>query len=160
LKHIKLEILKHVAIEENVKEIIDEISYYVTINDIDEKTSRKAIQTIGGIAVNITSATELAISNFLDFIDVKKEYIIAETFIVLKDILRMYTNDDFCKIFLPTLISSWKSLNDVDSTVAFVWILGEFGELLGKVKTKIQRNPPILWRVLLIILPNTTALLN
>lgn len=86
MKGLKLETLTLVATDDNVKEIMEELSYYVTASDIDPETSRQAIRTLGEIAVKLSSATEVSITHLLDFLEMKVDYILAETFVVLKGI--------------------------------------------------------------------------
>jgi AP-4 complex subunit beta-1 len=85
---------------------------------------------LGEIATRLSSATESSITFLLDFLETKSEHVAAETFIVMKDILRKYSNEDFCRIFLPVIAKKWKPINEPNATVAFLWILGEFGDLI------------------------------
>ena len=53
IKHTKLEILAALADQSNAYDIVTELTEYV--NDIDEKLARKAIQTVGQIALSVNS---------------------------------------------------------------------------------------------------------
>lgn len=52
IKHLKLDILAAIADETNAYDIATELTEYV--NDIDEKLARKAIRTVGKIALEVT----------------------------------------------------------------------------------------------------------
>jgi AP-4 complex subunit beta-1 len=127
---LKFEILGYLGTDNNAREIIDELSYYATISDVDVGTSRKAVKTIGEIAIRVSSITENTITLLLDFLDAKSDHLMIEIFIVMKDILRKYNNDDFCRIFLPVIVKHWIPINEEKSTVSFLWILGEYGQMI------------------------------
>lgn len=59
IKHLKLDILAAIADETNAYDIATELTEYV--NDIDEKLARKAIRTVGKIALEVmhTAAADL-----------------------------------------------------------------------------------------------------
>jgi len=54
IKHLKLDILAAIADETNAYDIATELTEYV--NDIDEKLARKAIRTVGKIALEVNCA--------------------------------------------------------------------------------------------------------
>lgn len=64
-----------------------------------------------------------------NFLSLRISYVTTETIIVLKDILRKYRNfiDDFIPFFSKI---SLDQISEVEGKVAYVWILGEFGELI------------------------------
>jgi len=130
LKHLKLETLAVVANEHNVREIMEELSYYVSMGDTELSTSRKAVSAFGEIAVSISSAAEMSLTYLLDFLDLGLAHVLSETFIVLKDILRKYNNEDFCRSYLPAITKHWKLIDDSKSISSFLWILGEYGDII------------------------------
>jgi AP-4 complex subunit beta-1 len=130
LKELKLETLTLLANEQNVKEIMEELSYYVALGDNEISTSCKAIESLGAIAVSISIATEASLTYLLDFLEMGIVHVLSETFVVLKDILRKYDNIDFCSTYLPAITKHWKSIEDPKSLVSFLWILGEYGEII------------------------------
>ncbi|EFC43171.1 predicted protein, partial [Naegleria gruberi] len=127
LKELKLEVLTLLANEKNVQEIMSELSYYVSLGDISVSTSRKAIKSLGEIAVRVSFATEDSLTHLIDFLDSGVLHIISETMIVLKDILRKYNDLEFCKVYLPSITKHWSTLQDPEAISSFVWILGEYG---------------------------------
>ena len=127
LKELKLEVLTLLANEKNVQEIMDELSYYVSLGDNSISTSRKAIRSLGEIAVRISIATEASLSHLLEFLETGVVHIISETMIVLKDILRKYNDLEFCKIYLPSITRHWTTIEDPEALSSFVWLLGEYG---------------------------------
>lgn len=128
LKELKLDILLIVVNESNVRDIMGELGEYVA--DVDKDISRKAIRTIGQIIVRIPATAESGINSLLHFLDLEIDFVRAETFVVLKDILRKYENTEFCRTFLPSITRHWKSIDDPESKISFLWILGEYGDLI------------------------------
>ncbi len=57
IKHLKLDILAAIADETNAYDIATELTEYV--NDIDEKLARKAIRTVGKIALEVKCAARI-----------------------------------------------------------------------------------------------------
>ena len=57
IKHLKLDILAAIADETNAYDIATELTEYV--NDIDEKLARKAIRTVGKIALEVNHAARM-----------------------------------------------------------------------------------------------------
>lgn len=119
-----------VAVDQTVSDIMNEISFYVTISDNDVDTARRAIRTLGDIAVKLSVATEQSLTYLLDFLDTDVPHVLSETFVVLKDILRKYRNNDFCSTYLPQITKHWRTISDTKALISFVWILGEFGAFI------------------------------
>eukprot|EP00761_Pharyngomonas_kirbyi_P001328 gb/GECH01001332.1/.p1 GENE.gb/GECH01001332.1/~~gb/GECH01001332.1/.p1 ORF type:complete len:783 (+),score=191.05 gb/GECH01001332.1/:1-2349(+) len=128
VKELKLKMLTLISNAENCDEVMDELSEYVSEND--RETSRVSIQSIGEIAVNVPEAAEKAINHLLDFLDFEVDYIRAQTFVVLKDIVRKYEDQEYCKTFLPYITKYGRSIQDNESKIAFVWLLGEYGDII------------------------------
>eukprot|EP01006_Ploeotia_vitrea_P054528 TRINITY_DN67895_c8_g2_i1.p1 TRINITY_DN67895_c8_g2~~TRINITY_DN67895_c8_g2_i1.p1 ORF type:complete len:787 (+),score=100.20 TRINITY_DN67895_c8_g2_i1:60-2363(+) len=126
IRTLKLEILVAIANDKNVKEILEELSVFAT--DVQPETSRGSIYALGQIALKLPSAAEQCTKYFLEFLETEQEYIRAETFVILKDFMRKYTDINKLKPFFPVITKNWKSIEDKDSKVAFIWMLGEFGE--------------------------------
>lgn len=120
LKSLKLEVLTIVATDQTVSEIMDEISFYVTISDNDSETSKRAIRAIGEIAVKLSIATEASLTYLLEFMEMDVPHILSETFVVLKDILRKYNNQDFCKTYLPQITKHWRTVEDPKAQVCII----------------------------------------
>eukprot|EP01063_Lacrimia_lanifica_P035547 TRINITY_DN6803_c1_g1_i1.p1 TRINITY_DN6803_c1_g1~~TRINITY_DN6803_c1_g1_i1.p1 ORF type:complete len:763 (+),score=368.79 TRINITY_DN6803_c1_g1_i1:122-2410(+) len=125
VKSLKLEILVLIANDQNNHEIMTELAAYVT--DVQVETVRKSIKSLGEIALK-TDAGKVAVDHLLEFLAMDVPFVRSETLDVLKDFLRRYTDPQLINPFFPAIIESWKEIDDPSSKVAFVWILGEFGE--------------------------------
>eukprot|EP00754_Rhynchopus_humris_P021447 Rhum_TRINITY_DN14746_c24_g1::Rhum_TRINITY_DN14746_c24_g1_i1::g.115292::m.115292 len=125
-KSLKLEILVLIANEKNYQDIMTELAADVT--DVQQETVRNAIRAMGEIALK-TNAGQTAVGHFLGFLEMEMGgFVRSETLNVLKDFLRKYTDPALVKPFFPVITNHWKELDDTPSKVAFVWIMGEFGE--------------------------------
>eukprot|EP01061_Rhynchopus_euleeides_P012118 TRINITY_DN21728_c4_g1_i1.p1 TRINITY_DN21728_c4_g1~~TRINITY_DN21728_c4_g1_i1.p1 ORF type:complete len:765 (+),score=334.67 TRINITY_DN21728_c4_g1_i1:132-2426(+) len=125
-KSLKLEILVLIANEKNHRDIMTELAAYVT--DVQQDTVRKAIRAMGEIALK-TNSGQTSVDHFLGFLEMDMgSFIRSETLNVLKDFLRKYTDPNLVRPFFPVIVKHWKEMEDTPEKVAFVWILGEYGE--------------------------------
>lgn len=126
VKGLKLEILVSISNEKNFRDIMTELSAYVS--DVQVETVRRAIRSMGEIALKVPNGGKQAVNHFLEFLDMEMDFVRSETLSVLKDFLRKYTDIELIEPFFPAIIKHWKQMEDAACKVAFVWILGEFGE--------------------------------
>ena len=125
-KSLKLEILVLIANEKNHKDIMTELAAYVT--DVQQETVRRSIRAMGEISLK-TNSGQTSVDHFLGFLQMEMGgFIRSETLNVLKDFLRKYTDPKLIKPFFPAVVDKWKEMDDAPCKVAFVWILGEYGE--------------------------------
>eukprot|EP00898_Chlorokybus_atmophyticus_P000521 jgi/Chlat1/146/Chrsp1S03236 len=126
VKKLKLEMLTAVADGSNTYDIVTELSEYVA--DIDETIARLSLRAIGRIALQSDDAPEVG-ERLLQFLDSGADYIVAETLIVTKDLLRRY----------PKRAASWVTavadvpvadIQEPDARAALIWIFGEYGQEL------------------------------
>ena len=129
VKSLKLEILVQITNEKNYKEIMTELSAYVT--DVQVDTVRRAIRSMGEISLKNNvgpGAGQVAVDHFLEFLEMEMDFVRSETLSVLKDFLRKYTDIKLVERFFPVIVKNWKEMEDTPCKVAFIWILGEYGE--------------------------------
>lgn len=88
IKLLKIEILTLISTENNLQDIINELTEYV--GDVHSDLARKAIRSIGKIAIRIPNASSAIIYQLLNFLKMNHNYILTETLIVIKDLLRKY----------------------------------------------------------------------
>ncbi len=84
-----------IANETNLQQIVDELGHYVI--DVDADLARKAIQSIGKMAVRLSSMSRPICYHLRTFLQHNIDYITTETIITLKgktsltlDVLRKY----------------------------------------------------------------------
>mmetsp|Transcript_32183 Transcript_32183/g.51202 ORF Transcript_32183/g.51202 Transcript_32183/m.51202 type:complete len:774 (-) Transcript_32183:1003-3324(-) len=123
LKFVKLHILPELTNEENVHELVNELSEYV--NDINPEISKRAILSFGRIAVKIPAGADGIINQLLEFIHMDVDYVRAQVVIVIKDLLRKYP--DRAGDVLPALPRCLRRVEDPEGKAAVIFMLGEFG---------------------------------
>ncbi|DBA85225.1 TPA: hypothetical protein ACH3X2_005929 [Trebouxia sp. C0005] len=124
IKHLKLDILAAIADETNAYDIATELTEYV--NDIDEKLARKAIRTVGKIALEVQDVPGL-VERLLGFLDIGKDFVTAETIVQVKDLARKYP--DIAEVCVGSISNiSLEDVEEPEARAAFIWILGEHGQ--------------------------------
>ena len=125
IKNLKLEILAYIASSNNIQEIVNELSEYVT--DVNAEIAKKSIKCFGTIIIRLPKMSKTVAAQLRNFLSLRISYVTTETVIVLKDILRKYKNfiDDFIPFFSKI---SLDQIIEVEGKCAYAWILGEFGE--------------------------------
>ncbi|EJD53032.1 Adaptor protein complex beta subunit [Auricularia subglabra TFB-10046 SS5] len=122
VKLAKLEIMYRLAREENAKEVLAELQEYATEVDID--FVRKAVRSIGRLAIKVEPASDHAIQVLLDLIDNKVSYVVQEAVIVIKDIFRRYPGK--YEGILPKLCENIDVLDEPEAKAAMIWVIGQY----------------------------------
>lgn len=104
IKNIKLEILAHIASANNIQEITNELSEYVT--DVNAEIAKKSIRCFGTIIIRIPKMSKTVVTQLRNFLSLRISYVTTETIFVLKDVLRKYRSfiDDFIPFFSKTTL--------------------------------------------------------
>uniref|UniRef100_A0A8C9GK29 AP complex subunit beta n=1 Tax=Piliocolobus tephrosceles TaxID=591936 RepID=A0A8C9GK29_9PRIM len=127
IKDIKLDILVSVASKKNVVFIIDELSEYISDDNIE--VAQKAIYSIGRIALkipkSISRVVDLALSYFLPM---NVSHICSATIKMLVDILRKY--EEYNKVIIEEIIKYDNKLIDNVGIISYIWIIGEYCEYI------------------------------
>ncbi|KIY69969.1 Adaptor protein complex beta subunit [Cylindrobasidium torrendii FP15055 ss-10] len=126
VKLAKLEIMYRLARSENAKEVLNELQEYASEVDID--FTRKAVRSIGRLAIKVESAADDCIQTLLGLIDTKVTYVVQEAVIVIKDIFRRYPGK--YEGIIPSLCEILDLLDEPESKSAMVWILGQFANII------------------------------
>lgn len=127
IKNLKLEILAHIASGNNIQEIVNELSEYVT--DVNAEIAKKSIKCFGTIIIRLPKMSKTVSAQLRNFLALRISYVTTETVVVLKDVLRKYRG--FIEDFIPFFSKiSLDQIAEVEGKCAFVWILGEFGHLI------------------------------
>jgi len=124
VKLAKLEIMYRLAREENAREVLAELREYASEVDID--FTRKAVRSIGRLAIKVQPAADDCIQGLLDLIDTKVTYVVQEAVIVIKDVFRRYPGK--YEGIIPTLCENLDILDEPESKAAMVWIVGQFAD--------------------------------
>lgn len=98
--------------------------YFRYASEVDIDFVRKAVRSIGRLAIKVESAANNCIQTLLQLIQTKVSYVVQEAVIVIKDIFRRYPGQ--YEGIIPTLCENLDALDEPESKAAMVWILGQF----------------------------------
>ncbi|SCV72241.1 BQ2448_4935 [Microbotryum intermedium] len=124
VKLAKLEIIYRLANENNVEQVLAELKEYAS--EVDVEFVRKAVRSIGRLAIKIASAADLCITALLALVKTKVNYVVQEAIVVIKDIFRRYPNQ--YEGIIGTLCENLDALDTPDAKAAMIWILGEYAD--------------------------------
>lgn len=122
VKKLKLEMLTAIANESNTYEIVTELCEYVA--NVDVSISRESIRAIGKIALQQYDVNAI-VDRLLQFLEMDKDYVTAETLVLVKDLLRKYPQWSHDCIAVVGNISS-KNVQEPKGKAALIWMLGEY----------------------------------
>ena len=97
---------------------------YATEVDID--FVRKAVRSIGRLAIKVSSAADDCIKVLVELIENKVTYVVQEAIVVIKDIFRRFP-DKYEKI-IPILCENLGLLDEPEAKAAIIWIVGQYAE--------------------------------
>ena len=87
---------------------------------------RKAVRSIGRLAIKVEAAADKCIETLLKLIETKVSYVVQEAVIVTKDIFRRYPGK--YEGIIPSLCENLDALDEPEAKAAMVWILGQFAD--------------------------------
>ncbi|CUA78274.1 AP-1 complex subunit beta-1 [Rhizoctonia solani] len=134
VKLAKLEIMYRLAREENAKAVLLELQEYASEVDID--FVRKAVRTMGRLAIKVAPAADQCIDSLLALLETKVTYVVQEAVVVIKDIFRRYPSK--YEAIIPTLCENIDALDEPDARAAIVWIIGQYAERIDNVEDLIE----------------------
>lgn len=126
VKDTKLEIIYLLANEFNVEIVLRELEEYAT--EVDVAMARKAIRAFGNLAIKINNAANKCVDVLCDLISNGIAYIVEESTIVIKNILRKYPGK--FNFAVEELVRHYKVINEPDAKTAMIWILGQYCQLI------------------------------
>ncbi|PPQ78078.1 hypothetical protein CVT25_015612 [Psilocybe cyanescens] len=130
VKLAKLEIMYRLARAENANEVLAELQEYASEVDVD--FVRKAVRSIGRLAIKVEAAADNCIKTLLDLIENKVTYVVQEAVIVIKDVFRRYPGK--YEGIIPTLCENLDSLDEPESKAAMIWIIGQFANRIDNAE--------------------------
>jgi len=129
IKIEKLSIIVQLCVPSNVGIVLDEIQEYC--NFVDVSFVKKAIISLGVIALRIESASRRCVDIIVKLIESKAEYSIEESIIVFTDILRKYPGH--FESIISKVCSHLDNLKDSRAKSSAIWIIGEYCDLIESV---------------------------
>ena len=134
IKKIKLKILVQIANDNNYFDILSEFEEYA--NEKSSTFGKYSIRKIGELALRVDSSLQAVIDILKKLLTQQEDYIVSESFCVLRDLIRKYPA--LINEFLHLIENSIQIIsNDPRGLSALVFIIGEFGQ-------KIENAPYIL----------------
>ncbi|ERM98573.1 hypothetical protein AMTRI_Chr05g66380 [Amborella trichopoda] len=124
VKKLKLEMLTAVANESNTYEIVTELSEYAA--NVDVAIARESIRAVGKIALQQYDVNAI-VDRLLQFLEMEKDYVTAETLVLIKDLLRKYPQWSHDCIAVVGNISS-RNIQEPKGKAALIWMLGEYSQ--------------------------------
>ncbi|CAI9093465.1 OLC1v1028968C1 [Oldenlandia corymbosa var. corymbosa] len=124
VKKLKLEMLTAVANESNTYEIVTELCEYAA--NVDIPIARESIRAVGKIALQQYDVNAI-VDRLLQFLEMEKDYVTAETLVLVKDLLRKYPQWSQDCIAVVGNISS-KNVQEPKAKAALIWMLGEYAQ--------------------------------
>lgn len=131
VKDTKLEIIYLSANESNFPVVLRELEEYAT--EVDISMARKAIRAFGNLAVKLPAAANSCVEIIIDLISNGISYIIQESCIILKNILRKYPGR--FNFAINDLIKHYKLIDEPDAKTSIIWIIGQYCELIPNSAT-------------------------
>lgn len=125
----KVDIMVMLVSDKNFEQVLLELKEYSSGVDVD--FVRKAVRSIGRVAVKLERACERAIAVLLELIETKVNYVVQEACIVVKDIFRKYPSR--YEQVLTALCESLEVLDEPEAKASMIWILGEYAERIDRV---------------------------
>lgn len=122
VKLAKLEIMYRLTREDNVSEVLAELKEYASEVDVD--FVRKAVRSIGRLAIKISGASDRCIQTLLLLMQTKISYVVQEAIVVIKDIFRRYPNQ--YESIIGTLCENLDVLDEPEAKAAMIWIVGQY----------------------------------
>lgn len=95
-------------------------------NEVDVDFVRKAVRSIGRLAIKIQSAADLCIPVLISLMRTKISYVVQEAIVVIKDIFRRYPNQ--YESVIAILCENLDSLDEPEAKASMIWIIGQYAD--------------------------------
>lgn len=125
----KLEILNRLVNDENANIVLSELKEYSSEVDVD--FVRKAIRSIGRCALKVELAADRCVKILIELVETQINYVVQESVIVIKDIIRRYPNR--YESVIEKVSASAGSIDEPEARASLIWILGEFSENIHQI---------------------------
>jgi AP-2 complex subunit beta-1 len=95
-------------------------------SEVDIDFVRKAVRSIGRLAIKVEPAANSCIQALLQLISTKVTYVVQEAVIVIKDIFRRYPGR--YEGIIPTLCENLDALDEPESKASMIWVIGQYAD--------------------------------
>jgi vesicle coat complex subunit len=124
IKTTKLEIMLYLTNETNAKQVLQELKEYAS--EVDVEFARKAVRSIGMLALRVASCTTDCVHILLDLTRTRVGYVVQESIIVMRDVFRKYPNK--YESAIGVLCENLEELTEPEAKAAIIWIIGQYSD--------------------------------
>ena len=103
---------------------------------MDVDFARKAVRSIGRLAIKIEPAAQKCISALLELVSTKVSYVVQEATVVSRDILRKYPGQ--YESIISTLCENLDSLDEPESKKSIIWVIGQYAARIENADTLLE----------------------
>ena len=146
VKLAKLEVIVKLASQDNIDKVLEELKecllFHMPANfgryatEVDVDFARKAVRSIGRLAVKIEPAAQKCISALLELVSTKVSYVVQEATVVSRDILRKYPGQ--YESIISTLCENLDSLDEPESKKSIIWVIGQYAARIENADTLLE----------------------
>lgn len=101
-------------------------------SEVDVDFVRKAVRSIGRLAIKVEAAANSCIQALLQLISTKVTYVVQEAVIVIKDIFRRYPGR--YEGIIPTLCENLDALDEPESKASMIWVIGQYANRIDNAE--------------------------
>jgi AP-2 complex subunit beta-1 len=101
-------------------------------SEVDIDFVRKAVRSIGRLAIKVEPAANSCIQALLQLISTKVTYVVQEAVIVIKDIFRRYPGR--YEGIIPTLCENLDALDEPESKASMIWVIGQYADRIDNAE--------------------------
>lgn len=128
VKSTKLEIIYLLANRDNIHTVLHE--FKECAYEIDIQVVCKAVRAIGKLAIKLPEAADPCMELLLELISTRVSYIVQESAIVIRNILRRYPNR--YEGTISALCDNLDTLDEPEAKTAMIWIIGQYADRIDK----------------------------
>ncbi|XP_055636661.1 AP-3 complex subunit beta-2 [Toxorhynchites rutilus septentrionalis] len=136
IKLLKLDILTNLATETSISIILREFQTYISSNDKDFVAS--TIQAIGRCAASIKEVADTCLSGLVHLLSNKDEYVVAESVVVIKNLLQTQKEEHFDIITLMAKLLDFIQVPAARASI--LWLIGEYNDKVPKIAPDVLRK--------------------
>jgi len=138
-RQLKLDILTAIANESNIDRILKEFKFYVMQDD--KVFVAHTIQAIGKCAINLPESLERCISQLMSLLSSKSELVVAESVVVLKQLLQMPRTEGISyDVVIKQLARLFSKVTSPKAKASIIWVVGEYVDVIKQYAPDILRQ--------------------
>lgn len=131
-KYIKLDIMPYLVSDDNLGDILNELSEYAT--DVDTDLGCHSIQSLCEIALHLEKHAKPIIKKICQLVGMKQSHISNSSMLAFSKILRRYADqEEVCHADIAQIVPSTVGyVTEPESKASLIWVLGELGHKIDE----------------------------